>query len=55
MPEGAINVALYNAYDLTMFKYYHMLDAHGAVNCKYLSSALDGYDVDNYSWGIVYD
>lgn len=55
VPANSINIALYNTHDLTLFKYYHMLDAHGAVNCKYLSSILSADDVDNYSWGVVYD
>lgn len=49
---------LYNTHDLTMFKYYHMLDAHGAVNCKYLSTLVEDtslLDKDHGSWGIVYN
>ena len=46
---------LYNTHDLTMFKYYHMLDAHGVVNCKYLSTLTDVIDEDYDSWGIVYN
>ena len=55
VPEDCLRVMLYNTHDLTMFKYYHMLDAHGAVNCRYLSTLIEDYDKDYGSWGIVYN
>ena len=57
VPAGAFDVLLHNPYDLTMFKYYHYLDAYGAVNCKYLIENLDTFrQADNgRGWGIYYD
>ena len=39
--EDTINILLFNPNDLTQFKYYHLLDAYGAVNCRYISSFAD--------------
>lgn len=58
VPQDCLRIMLYNTHDLTMFKYYHMLDAHGAVNCKYLSTLVEDMsllDKDHGSWGIVYN
>jgi len=57
IPAEAFDVLLHNPYDLTMFKYYHYLDAYGAVNCKYLVENLDklGQPDDGRGWGIYYD
>ena len=35
---GSIKVVLYNDKDLEIYKYYHLLDAYGAVPCKYYES-----------------
>lgn len=55
VPKDCLRIMLYNTHDLTMFKYYHMLDAHGAVNCRYLSTLVEDIDEDYGSWGIVYN
>ncbi len=57
IPAGAFNVLLHNQHDLTLFKYYHLLDAYGAVNCQFLvgeSKAIDIPD-DGRGYGIYYD
>lgn len=55
--SGTFNVLLHNSKDLTMFKFYHLLDAYGAVNCKYLVGAGKSIDIpdDGRGWGIYYD
>jgi len=55
--SNKFNVLLHNSKDLTMFKYYHLLDAYGAVNCRYLVGAGKEIDLpdDGRGWGIYYD
>lgn len=57
IPEGHFVVLLHNPYDLTMFKYYHLFDAYGAVNCGFLATRpeLLGIPDDGRGWGIYYD
>ena len=57
IPKGSFDVLLHNPYDLTMFKYYHFLDAYGAVNCGFLATRPDfiGKPDDGRGWGIYYD
>lgn len=31
IPEGTVEILLYNTYDITMFEKYHMLDAYGLI------------------------
>lgn len=55
--SGTFNVLLHNSKDLTMFKFYHLLDAYGVVNCKYLVGDKELIDIpdDGRGWGIYYD
>lgn len=54
--EDTINILLFNPNDLTQFKYYHLLDAYGAVNCRYISSFADPSQPDDgRGWGVIYD
>lgn len=55
--SSTFNILLHNSKDLTMFKYYHLLDAYGAVNCRYLVGAGKEIDLpdDGRGWGIYYD
>lgn len=54
--EDLVNILLFNPNDLTQFKYYHLLDAYGAVNCRYISSfANPDQPDDGRGWGVVYD
>lgn len=57
--KDEVKVLLYNTKDLTTLKYFHLLDAYGAINCKYLPNA---YTADSYNqlddgrgWRIVFD
>lgn len=56
VPQGEIKVMLYNSKDLEIYQYYHMLDAYGAVQCKYYESLDDSKDQpdDGRGWGIYY-
>ena len=55
--SGTFNILLHNPKDLTMFKYYHLLDAYGAVNCRFLVESGKEIDLpdDGRGWGIYYD
>lgn len=55
VPQNQIKVVLFNVHDLSIFKYCHMLDAHGVVQCKYLEEYLESPDIDFDGWGICYD
>ena len=55
VPQNQIKAVLFNVHDLSIFKYCHMLDAHGAVQCKYLEEYLESPDIDFGGWGICYD
>jgi len=56
VPRGELKIMLYNNKDLEIYQYYHMLDAYGAVQCKYFESLDDKPDQpdDGRGWGIYY-
>lgn len=57
VPSDAFRVLLHNPYDLTMFKYYHLLDAYGVARCDILASRpeLIGQPDDGRGWAIYVD
>lgn len=55
VPKNDIKIVLFNSHDLTLFKYYHMLDAHGAIQCTYLEQYLENPNIEFDGWGIAYD
>lgn len=53
VPEGELMVMLYNARSLEIYQYYHMLDAYGAVQCKFYSALADDETTDDgRGWGV---
>lgn len=54
VPDGEIVVMLYNTKSLEIYQYYHMLDAYGAVQCKFYEYLIDdGISPDDgRGWGI---
>ena len=55
IPPDTIQFVFFNDKDLTLFKYYHLLDAHGAINCLYIEEAIQPNNIDFDGWGIYYD
>lgn len=55
--RGSIEVVLYNPKDLSMFKYYHMLDQYGMVCSQYRINYLSDYYLikDPPGYGVFYD
>ena len=41
VPADSFRVLLHNPHDLSMFKYYHLVDAYGIARCDTLASQID--------------